>query len=151
MVSCAWKEIIGIIKRLILKNKITILIGDDHMFYVVLFLLVALFIVSIIVAIKSNIFDFVGVTVSIICGLILGVGLLAWFSSYYGYKDQISQYYITKQDLENRHEKFTELENAALTQKIIELNRGLASAKYWNQTFFDPFVPDEVMDLEYLK
>lgn len=85
-------------------------------------------------------------------GTILIIMLLAWPISHFGYKSQIQQYHVTKQSIErSRKNELSELERAALTNKIIELNRGLADAKYWKGTIMGIYIPDEIMELDYLE
>lgn len=43
------------------------------------------------------------------------------------------------------------IERAALTTKIADANKWLASAKYWNDTTFDIFWLDEVEDIKPIK
>lgn len=47
--------------------------------------------------------------------------------------------------------EFTYTERVELTSKIVELNADLAADKYWNQTIFDPCIPDEIVDFEPIK
>ena len=90
--------------------------------------------------------------VSIFCIIALALFLVFWPVAYYGYVSNIQEYHATKASVEvSRGEEMSELERAALVHKIIEVNRWLARAQYWNQTVFDPFIPDEVMALEPIK
>lgn len=64
----------------------------------------------------------------------------------------IAQYEIIKETIEaSRVEEMSELERATLTQKIIEVNQEIAGYKYWNETSWDIFTPDQLTKLEYLK
>lgn len=64
----------------------------------------------------------------------------------------IAQYEIIKETIEaSRVEEMSELERATLTQKIIEVNQEIAGYKYWNETSWDIFTPDQLTELEYLK
>ena len=64
----------------------------------------------------------------------------------------IAQYEIIKETIESSREKeMSEVERATLTQKIIGVNQEIAGYRYWNETNWDIFVPDELTKLEYLK
>jgi hypothetical protein len=72
--------------------------------------------------------------------------------SYYDGKAGIKRYYALKQTIEDsRKNGISDVERAALTKKIAEYNADLASVKYWNDTIFDIYIPDELAELDYLK
>jgi hypothetical protein len=61
-------------------------------------------------------------------------------------------YQATKQTIdESRKGGISDVERAALTNKIIEINQELASAKWTKQHFFGDTIPQEYADLPYLK
>jgi len=65
---------------------------------------------------------------------------------------EIQEYHATKYTIEQaRQDGISELERAALTQKIIDTNAWLANCQYWNKTIVGIYVPDEVEKLKYLK
>jgi uncharacterized membrane protein len=67
-------------------------------------------------------------------------------------RGKIAEYHAVKATIARAREvNISELERAALTQKIIEVNAEIASAQYYNRHGFDIYIPDEVEDLEYLK
>lgn len=93
-----------------------------------------------------------GFILVIISGIILTLGVLLLPVSYYGTKSEIQEYYSVKQTIkEARQADTSEVERATVTQKIIETNQWLASAKYWNNSIFDIYYPDEIESLEPLK
>jgi Tfp pilus assembly protein PilN len=120
------------------------------MFYIFVISMVALLALGIWLM-KRTSYDFLGFVIAFGCGSVLFLIVIFGPITYFEYKSEINQYYVTKQDLEDRHETYTELENAALTQKVIELNRRIAEIKYWKENTSNPFIPKEVMELEYLK
>jgi hypothetical protein len=78
--------------------------------------------------------------------------LLFWPLAYISSKDSFITYQSTKTVIEKaRKSNISEVERAALTNKIIEINSEIASAKYWNKTIFDCLIYDEFADLEPLK
>lgn len=94
----------------------------------------------------------VGVVLTTICSLVLYVILLALPISYYKEIGNIQSYYAIKATIETaREQNLTHIERAALTQRIAEVNSWLARKQFWNQTIFDPFIPDDVMKLAPLK
>lgn len=84
--------------------------------------------------------------------MILIISLIILPLNYYGTKSEIVQYYITKATIDQaREQSISDIERAALTTKIVEINQWLAGVKYWNETIFDIYIPDEIMGLEPLK
>jgi hypothetical protein len=84
-------------------------------------------------------------TVTIIALILLPI-------SYYNGKAEIKRYYALKQTIEDsRKKEISDIERAALTKEIAEYNADLASVKYWNDTIFDIYIPDELAELDYLK
>lgn len=65
---------------------------------------------------------------------------------------KIAQYEVIKESIEvSRQEGSSDIERAALSQKIIQVNQEIASYKYWNGTMFHLMVPDKLAELEPLK
>lgn len=66
---------------------------------------------------------------------------------------EIAEYYAVKQTIENaRATDVTNIEQAALSLKIVEMNKWMAGIKYSNGIIlFDDFIPDEVNKLEPLR
>lgn len=96
--------------------------------------------------------EITGLSITSIAGLLLIANLIAWPTSYYSDKANILIYESMKQTIEySRSNEVSDLERASLTTKIIEINKYLANAKYWNDTIFGDLVPDDFAALEYLK
>ena len=94
-----------------------------------------------------------GVIIIIISGVLLFVALFALPINYYDYNARIQQFNSTKMTLEiaRKNESISLLELAAIQQKVIEMNQWLASAKYYNQTIFDIWIPNAIEKLEPIK
>ncbi len=93
-----------------------------------------------------------GLVLALACGIFLLVALIAGPMNYYSTLSEINQYHATKATIDSaRGRDVDSIEQAALIQKIIETNKWLADAQYWNKTMFDVFIPDEVMRLKPLK
>lgn len=93
-----------------------------------------------------------GALLSIIGGITLIITLICGLTSYADSKAEIQRYYAIKQTIENSRDNSTsEVERAAVTKGIAEYNAKLASLKYWNDTTFDIFISDELVNLPYLK
>jgi len=90
--------------------------------------------------------------ICVVCGGLLFVSVALWPVNYYGVKAEIVAYYELRDSIERaRQDDMSELERAALTTRIIENNTQLQKAKYWNQTIFNVYYPDEIMELEPLR
>jgi hypothetical protein len=88
----------------------------------------------------------------VLSGFALFAALLVWPLNYYGTKEEIAEYHAIKATMqEARRGNTSEIERAALTNKIIETNQWVVNAQYWNKTIFDIYIPDEVEQLELLK
>ena len=80
--------------------------------------------------------------------LILGVGA----TNYYSEKRYVQTYNAIKTTIETaRTSNVSDVERAALTVKIIEVNQHLADDRYWKDSIWGVFYPDEVVKLEFLK
>lgn len=64
-------------------------------------------------------------------------------------KSFIQEYAAIKDTINSNN--FTALDRAALTQKVIDINRDIVSKKYYNSTVFDIFIVDEAANLETIK
>jgi hypothetical protein len=93
-----------------------------------------------------------GGALAAISEILLAIFLLIWPLSYIGDVSTIQDYHALKYTVqESRNAEIDPLERATLTKSIIEINEWLARAQYWNGTFFDQAVPDEIMELEPIK
>jgi hypothetical protein len=87
-----------------------------------------------------------------ISGILLFILILIWPLNYIADVSTIQEYYAVKNTVqESRSAEVDPLERATLTKSIIEINEWLARAQYWNGTFFDQAVPNEVMELKFIK
>ncbi|GAB6989562.1 hypothetical protein [Paenibacillus pini] len=96
--------------------------------------------------------NFTWLIITLISSIFLIITPIVWTNNYYSYKADINKYLITKQTItDSRNSKISDIERAALTSKIIEINQYIADAKYWNDTIFGDMIPDDYAELEYLK
>jgi len=94
-------------------------------------------------------------TIMIIIGIFgLVIGGIGVGSSYISQKGFPAEYNAIKLTIKNTKVADSYIERAALIHKIIEINRYIASAKYWNGCAYgilDWAYPDEVVKLPMLK
>jgi UDP-N-acetylmuramoylalanine-D-glutamate ligase len=84
-------------------------------------------------------------------GVIACIGmLLAMPLTHLSYHGDIAAFQQTKKTI-NKARKNNALENAALTQKIVESNQWLRRNKYWNDNALDMYIPDEIDTLTYIQ
>jgi hypothetical protein len=96
--------------------------------------------------------EFWGCMVIVPASIVLVILLFIWPDNYYKTKAAVANYNAVKATVEDaRLRPKTDLERAALTQKIIDINTDLATARYWNNTIFDWYIADEYAELEPLK
>lgn len=116
---------------------------------IILISLIALLIIGFI---SYNYNELLSVILVFISGACLLLVMIAWPASYYETLSKINQYEVIKQTIEiSRKENISDIERAALTNKIIEMNTWIASVQYDNKHMFELFTPDAVDTLEYLK
>lgn len=125
------------------------------MIYIII-VLIMLAILGIFINKKSEDFmsnwDFFGSMTTFISIVLLVMSVLIWVVSYNSYKAEINKYNITKQTIsESRKTSISDIERAALTTKIIEINADIADARYYNNTIFGDIIPDEYANLDFLK
>jgi hypothetical protein len=121
-------------------------------------ILVAIVVAGIIINLVFDVWDSeflwgLGCSLWLLGGICLAVLLIVWPMQYHDYKEKIAIYQATKQTIdEARKNNVSEVERAALTTKIIEVNEILAAAKYENEhTIFKDSIPDDFANLPYLK
>lgn len=74
------------------------------------------------------------------------------FLNPYIVRSEIAEFNATKQTIADvRIAEISDIERAALTQKIIEANKWLAKTQCNNKNLVDIFIPDEIDELEPLK
>jgi cell division protein FtsB len=85
-------------------------------------------------------------------GVVLTVALIALPVQYYSGKAEVQRYYALKETIDqSRQNKASDIERAALTKEIANYNKDLAEVKYWNDSIFDIYVPDDLANLKPLK
>jgi hypothetical protein len=86
-----------------------------------------------------------------------GVLLIIWLSIWVGMQCKSRNFIVEFKDVQKtvqtmRKNQPNSLENTAVQLKIIEYNKALASAKYWNSfILFDELYTDDIKDLESLE
>ena len=67
-------------------------------------------------------------------------------------KANIQGYHSLVETLNNVNtDELEDVEKALIRENVIQVNTGLNRVKYFNNTIFDWFIPDEVLDLEPIK
>mgnify|MGYP004005194589 FL=1 len=94
----------------------------------------------------------IGLGASILGGLSLLVMLLALPIQRMDTKQLIRDAETTRVVIkEARKDAFGDVERMALISDVISLNKRIVNAKYWNNTFYDIWISDEIENLEMLK
>jgi len=99
-------------------------------------------------------YEIFGGVLAVVGGAALLASLIALPTNILTIRSEIEQFKITKATYENARNNFDSLsfvENAAIQVDIAHLNRWLVDTQYFNETVFDIFIPDEIMDLKPLK
>jgi hypothetical protein len=117
-----------------------------------LFLLILALCTGIGVYIFMNHCEELGLFMGIISGITLLVALIVIPINRASHYDEIQQYNAVKMTIEeSRKSNISDIERAAIINKIASWNAKIASLRYWNDTIFDIYIPDEATKLEYLK
>lgn len=117
---------------------------------IVWIMLAALLVAGIWIDKKSRRWDGTGFGMAAIAGLLLVISLVVWMQVYIEAVTNIERHYALKEAIENM-EGMSELERARVIVGVAELNEFFRKKKFWNETMFDPYIPDKVMELEPLK
>lgn len=126
--------------------------GGNIMFYLLLVLAVGLIVLGIVWCEKWR-YEGIGVSFAFIGVVYLLVMVLVWPINYFTSKSfVVATYPALVNTIENsRMEEMGELERAALTTKILDINGDIARMQYWSQTMWKPLYYTKVMELEPLK
>ncbi len=96
--------------------------------------------------------EVIGGVLIMVSSVLLVIALIIFPLKRFIINEEIEQYRAVKLTIDNSRGLInSDIERAALTTQIIEINKWLSALKYENETLLDIFVPDEVMELEYLK
>lgn len=115
-------------------------------------LAIALIIICVFIEVMSDTFADLGVFLCCVGVVALVTLIVTGVLIYESTTDAVEQYYAVKQTIEDaRNSDINEIELAALTQKIVEINQTLASARAWNESVFDIFINDKLAELPPLK
>lgn len=90
--------------------------------------------------------DFIGYMVSVLSGVALTILLILLITFHVTVEADMRMYNVTKQTIEEQRKVPNNLENAALTEKIIEINQIIESDRYWNETIWDIWIPDRLIN-----
>lgn len=96
--------------------------------------------------------EVIGGVLIMVSSVLLLIALIMFPLKRFIINEEIEQYRAVKLTIDNSRGLInSDIERAALTNQIIETNKWLSALKYGNETMLDIFIPDEVMELEYLK
>jgi hypothetical protein len=86
--------------------------------------------------------------------IIFGTLLFVWSSSIpvgrYKCNSNLKQLQAFEMTLDNMRQKES-IENAAIQIEIAKWNQWIAGKKYWNDTLFDIWIPDEIETIEFIR
>jgi len=99
----------------------------------------------------NDAFEIIGFLVTFISSVFFLVAILFFPIHIYDVHAQIQAYHATVSTIEAARLNGVDIEDAAMQHKIIEINRDIAKLQYYNETIFDIWIPDEVMDLQLIK
>jgi uncharacterized membrane protein len=90
------------------------------------------------------------VVVSVMSGVLLVLCLISWPIAYFDGRSEIRKYHALKSSIMKAREN-NDVERTAIYLKVMEYNEGLATTKYWNNTIFDIWTPDELANLPFIE
>jgi len=92
----------------------------------------------------------IGLSLCVISGMFLFVALIVLPIERYSTHVRILEFKVARASIETARKSST-IENAAMQLKIIDENQWLTRKKYWNNTVFDIWIPDEIEKLDLIK
>lgn len=66
-------------------------------------------------------------------------------------KGEIRNYFAVKAVIESARAGGNSVESATLLSEVIKTNKWLVNSRYWNESVWDIYIPDKVMELRPLK
>lgn len=118
-------------------------------------LLIILFVVIIVLGLLmarfSNNNDNLGIFIFCIGAICLFTVLLVLPIFYYEKMAEINEYNALKTTVTEFRGQNHNVERAAIILEVTKMNMKIANAKYWNDTIFDIYIPDEFAELELIK
>ena len=94
----------------------------------------------------GHVLSFSLAVMGVIAALALAISLVLWPFIYVGNASSIQEYRAFKDGVEQI--EVPNLMDVALRGKMLQWNQWLVSMQIWNETLFDAFIPDKVMELE---
>ena len=86
-----------------------------------------------------------------VAGVFLTTAIISLPVERYKTKTGIQKFNITKITYEKSRKNPSKIENAAIQIDIAEMNRWLVDKQFWNNTIFDLWIPDEIIELKPLE
>jgi len=122
---------------------------------IILISLVIIMSVSIVIAYKAereSALEITGTIIAVLAGTICLCSIVTVFMVRASTDIEISHHKIMHKTItEARKNNLSSIERAALLNKIIETNQKLIKSRYWNNSLFDIWIPDEVDQLKELR
>jgi len=114
----------------------------------ILLILGILFIISSILLAKTNSRFELWLATTLATGLFFCLALIFLPISYFTIKSEIQEYKTFVKLVENARPRNNKYEMITVQLKIIDMDTWLANRQYWNNTIFDIYIPDEIMQLK---
>jgi Zn-dependent membrane protease YugP len=86
----------------------------------------------------------------IIIGVVLVFFILALPFERCGFNSNLKKLQAFEMTLDNMRKKES-IENTAIQMEVAKWNQWIAGKKYWNDTLFDIWIPDEIKTIEFIK
>lgn len=101
----------------------------------------------------SSGFNLASALLTLVASVVLVISLVILVVNHYSAESKIVGYERTKLTIEEsrNNSELSDVERASIVKTIMSINNNISSYKYWNETSFDIFIPDELAKLEYLK
>lgn len=101
---------------------------------------------------NNDVVSGLGLVVTLLCSALLFIALAALPLSRADDRSAIEEFRATEATVRSMRERGDDIERAAIAHKVVEANRWLARAQYWNRSWwFDAWTVDEVDVLEAIR
>lgn len=116
---------------------------------ITLIILIAVFLLGLVIARESELFDIFGVVLCILSITLIIIHIASWATSWYIADKLIAQRSAFVETLEYARNSNNQIELAAISRDISQFNQGLAILKYQNKMWFlDPYIDDRIDDIK---
>ena len=118
---------------------------------IIIIVCIVVLIIGLVIMKYQDSYDIGGWVTMFVGGTALFLCLITAAINCYDVLSKIEAFKATQKTITVAREAKNDFESATLQLQVIESNKWLAKTKYWNDTIFDIWIPDDINDIEFIK